>query len=141
STHRQTLPMGSRRVAADGWDGGMEAPRMRLRLLTLLTFSAVLLVTVLTGCAQFPMLRQDSTRQAHRIPPSESEVYLGMPMEQVRTAWGDPRRIQIAGDPGFGHQRWIYETGAEAGGEGTTGTRVLYFEQGRVAGWETTQGF
>lgn len=66
------------------------------------------------------------------------DLVLGMDMNDVRSVWGAPREVQTAGDPRHGNQRWIYPNGLySAAGVGSA--RVVYFEAGRVAGWETWQ--
>lgn len=53
---------------------------------------------------------------------------LGMSKSQVRSTLGTPQRIEIAGNPQFENERWLY---AEQGSP-----KYIYFESGRVGGWE-----
>jgi hypothetical protein len=64
------------------------------------------------------------------------EIVVGMKMDDVVTVWGRPRDIEVAGDPRFGNQKWIYHEGVSSRW-GLRPLRVIYFEEGRVAGWET----
>lgn len=67
--------------------------------------------------------------------PNPGQLTLGMTMPGVRSLWGEPQEIETAGTGNQDYQRWIYHNGL-ARGWGTSDSRVVYFEQGRVAGWE-----
>lgn len=54
-------------------------------------------------------------------------VYQGMEKRDVEDTWGRPERVDVAGDPQFENERWIYNRGGKA--------QVVYFESGRVSGW------
>lgn len=125
---------------------------------------SLLPVALLAGCAGSP-LRSDSgsteealggdpvasvalqirrSRQASGLSPSEQlrvetarksgDVALGMPMEDVISLWGEPTEIHTAGS-GTGNEKWVYFEGL-SGQWRLSDSRVLYFEDGRVAGWE-----
>ena len=66
----------------------------------------------------------------------QSDVYLGMTMRDVKSAWGTPRRVMVAGRGNDGNQKWVYPSGESSYLTGES-ARVLYFENGRVVGWET----
>lgn len=55
-------------------------------------------------------------------------------MSEVAKTWGEPARVQSAGQPELGNQRWVYP---ESSAYIKPKARVIYFERGRVAGWET----
>ncbi len=78
--------------------------------------------------------RQTEFRHADR----DSEILLGMPMSDVRSAWGDPADVEIAGDASMGNEKWVYPIGLETG-LGAYSQRVVYFEHGQVAGWKMDQ--
>ena len=63
------------------------------------------------------------------------ELTPGMEMSQVRNVMGEPYDIETAGDAGSGNQRWIYPMGL-AGRFGMGSQRTLYFEDGKLVGWE-----
>ena len=63
------------------------------------------------------------------------ELTLGMEQSDVLSIWGQPRDVEIAGDPQAGNQRWIYFSGLSEQWK-ISARRVVYFEAGRVAGWE-----
>ena len=64
----------------------------------------------------------------HSIP---ANVTLGMGKADISRSWGQPRFKEYAGDPDEQNERWIYSHGGV--------TRMIYFEGGQVAGWETVQ--
>ncbi len=64
------------------------------------------------------------------------ELTLGMGIDDVMTVWGQPIEVQTAGDPEAGNQKWVYHNGLSDQWRTST-RRVVYFEAGRVAGWET----
>ena len=63
------------------------------------------------------------------------ELIQGMDMQAVRSVLGEPYDIETAGDAGSGNQRWIYPLGL-SGRFGLGSERALYFESGKLVGWE-----
>lgn len=59
--------------------------------------------------------------------PQINDIMLGMRKNDVVQNWGKPDKMDIAGDPRMENERWAYER------EG--GTNYIYFESGRVGGW------
>ncbi len=78
----------------------------------------------------------DSGFIKERSAPMFNRLTLGMEMPQVLELWGKPTDVKAAGEPSDGNQRWVYSEGV-AGLYGLGTNRVIYFEQGRVAGWES----
>lgn len=66
------------------------------------------------------------------------DIVKGMAMTDVQSAWGQPHAVEVAGDARFGNERWIYREGLSQKW-GTKSARVIYFEEGRVIGWETVR--
>lgn len=65
------------------------------------------------------------------------DIALGMPQEFVRKSWGDPQAVEVSGNPIYKNERWKY-TKYVAGPNGhRPEKRSVYFEGGRVVGWET----
>jgi hypothetical protein len=58
------------------------------------------------------------------------DVILGMTRQQVMESWGEPQQREVAGSGGAGHERWTYGTRYSLGS-----SRVVIFENGKVAGW------
>ena len=95
-----------------------------------------------SACASFSQNRDyDAIREeARRAPVSLGfrDVRLGMQMNDVQQAWGTPSRVESAGDPSLGNERWTYHE-SPLGRQSLSGSRMVYFENGRVVGWETAQ--
>lgn len=65
-----------------------------------------------------------------------NDISLGMSQKAVMQSWGDPDAVEIAGNPLYGYERWKYNRYV-SGNEGyQKEMRVVYFEGGRVVGWE-----
>lgn len=58
------------------------------------------------------------------------DVILGMTRNQVMESWGEPSVREVAGDGNGGHERWHFGSRYSL-----QGSRILIFENGRVAGW------
>lgn len=55
------------------------------------------------------------------------EIVVGMSKTDVRNSWGSPMKIDVAGNPRYENERWIfYESGR---------LKEIYFESGQVQGW------
>lgn len=101
----------------------------------------VLFLSIISyGCALIPFSDDESDRandaqaeHGQRVQTAlrSGDVVLGMSMRDVYGSWGEPRLTEQAG---VGHQRWIYPEGPM---RGLGASRVVYFENGRVVGWET----
>jgi hypothetical protein len=65
-----------------------------------------------------------------------NDIALGMTQKAVMQSWGDPDAVETAGNPLYGYERWKYNRYI-SGNEGyQKELRVVYFEGGRVVGWE-----
>jgi hypothetical protein len=58
----------------------------------------------------------------------QSNVITGMSKSDVMNNWGRPNRVEVAGNPSFENERWIYNVNGAS--------KYIYFESGRVQGWE-----
>ncbi len=67
----------------------------------------------------------------------KNDVGVGMSQKAVTESWGDPDLVEVAGDPIYGNERWRYSRYVSANDGYQKQTRVIYFESGRVVGWET----
>lgn len=72
---------------------------------------------------------------------SPDQIRVGMAKSDVVSAWGRPSEVETAGDPHLGHERWVYFRGLASrwGLSSRDSQRVVYFEGGRVAGWENAR--
>lgn len=68
-------------------------------------------------------------RRANRAIESR-DVVLGMTRQQVMSSWGEPQQREVAGARATGHEKWTYGSRYSL-----NGSRVVIFENGRVAGW------
>ncbi len=67
----------------------------------------------------------------------EANIVLGMGPADVRRAWGTPLEVQDSGERA---ERWIYPEGfAYQHGGSVQRQRRVYFEDGRVSGWDTVR--
>lgn len=57
----------------------------------------------------------------------DKEIHQGMSKQEVRSLMGGPDRVDIAGNPSYENERWIYRTGGKV--------NYVYFESGQVSGW------
>ncbi len=66
----------------------------------------------------------------------QNDVTLGMSRQAVRESWGEPELVEVAGNPIYGNERWKYLEEVSSPEGYQTEARIIYFESGRVAGWE-----
>ncbi len=67
----------------------------------------------------------------------ESEdIVVGMTAGAVKKSWGDPAMVEVAGNPLYGNERWKYSKHVSTPDGYQAETKIIYFEGGRVAGWE-----
>lgn len=65
------------------------------------------------------------------------DIAVGMPMEYVRRAWGDPLSVETSGNPIYRNERWKYMRNVPGSDGFHQQKRFVYFEGGRVVGWDT----
>jgi len=89
-------------------------------------------------------INQKKIWQRAQIPTQEfkelidaQDIAIGMPMDYVRKAWGEPQVIENSGSPTFKNERWKYTRHVSTGEGFKQERRYVYFEGGRVVGWET----
>lgn len=65
------------------------------------------------------------------------DIAVGMPQDYVKRSWGEPLSVDVSGNPIYKNERWKYQKQV-SGAEGyRQEVRYVYFEGGRVVGWET----
>ncbi|WP_413288730.1 hypothetical protein [Bdellovibrio sp. HCB337] len=79
--------------------------------------------------------RVPATRMKELI--DSQDIAVGMPMEYVRRAWGDPLSIETSGNPVYRNERWRYTRNVPGSDGFHQQKRFVYFEGGRVVGWDT----
>lgn len=66
-----------------------------------------------------------------------NDITVGMTKQAVRESWGEPDLVEAAGNPLYGNERWSYSEQTSSTEGYQTQRRIVYFDSGRVAGWET----
>lgn len=64
------------------------------------------------------------------------DIAVGMPTELVKRSWGSPDGIDVAGNPIYGNERWRYKRYTPSPEGYHLQSRLVYFEAGKVVGWE-----
>lgn len=65
------------------------------------------------------------------------DIAIGMPADYVKKSWGEPTSIETSGNPIYKNERWQYLKQVSTPQGYKQETRLVYFEGGRVVGWET----
>jgi len=73
-------------------------------------------------------LKEESQPREQAYSHRQSQVITGMSKSAVMSSFGQPTRVEVAGNPSFENERWLYSV--------NDATKYIYFESGRVQGWE-----
>lgn len=65
------------------------------------------------------------------------DIAIGMPADYVKKSWGEPTSIESSGNPIYKNERWQYLKQVSTPQGYKQEKRLVYFEGGRVVGWET----
>lgn len=65
------------------------------------------------------------------------DIAVGMPIDYVKKSWGEPNHIEVSGNPIYKNERWQYIKQVSTTHGYKQEKRYVYFEGGRVVGWET----
>lgn len=65
-----------------------------------------------------------------------NDIALGMSQKAVTESWGDPDAVETAGDAVYDFERWKYNRYVSGNDGYQKEMRIVYFEGGRVVGWE-----
>lgn len=65
------------------------------------------------------------------------DIAIGMPNDLVKKSWGDPVNVESSGNVLFKNEKWRYARTVSTSDGFKNEKRVVYFEGGRVVGWET----
>lgn len=65
------------------------------------------------------------------------DIAIGMPQDYVRKSWGEPTQIESSGNAIYKNERWQYLKQISTPQGYRQQSRLVYFEGGRVVGWET----
>lgn len=69
----------------------------------------------------------------------KQDIAVGMTGTLVRRAWGEPSDVEASGNPIYRNERWKYVKDVPTVNGYKRERRFVYFESGRVVGWETEQ--
>ncbi len=67
---------------------------------------------------------------------ADKDITLRMPQSAVIASWGEPKLREIAGNPLYQNEKWTYSVQVPTETGYITETRILYFESGRIIGWD-----
>lgn len=65
------------------------------------------------------------------------DIAIGMPMDYVIKSWGEPQSREVSGQALFKNEKWKYQKQISTREGYKVEKRFVYFEGGRVVGWET----
>lgn len=80
---------------------------------------------------------RDKTNPDIMTVAENQDITLGMSQELVRKSWGEPSQIEHSGNPIYKNERWKYIRDLPTTSGYKRERRYVYFEGGRVVGWET----
>lgn len=81
-------------------------------------------------------LRAKELKDYSDVMDSE-DIAMGMPADYVKRSWGDPDAIEVSGNSIYKNERWKYLKQVSTPQGYHQEKRHIYFEGGRVVGWET----
>lgn len=82
------------------------------------------------------LARSKNLKEYDGITESQ-DIAVGMPSDYVRKSWGEPDHIEFSGNPIYKNERWKYLKQISTPQGYRQEKRLVYFEGGRVVGWET----
>jgi len=80
---------------------------------------------------------RDKTNPDFLTLTETQDITLGMSQELVRKSWGEPQQVEHSGNPIYKNERWKYTRELPTVNGYKRERRYVYFEGGRVVGWET----
>lgn len=81
--------------------------------------------------------RSTSVTPEMRRAVENQDITMEMPMDLVKKAWGEPASIEVSGNPIYKNEKWRYIKFVSTSGGYKAEKRIVYFENGKVSGWET----
>lgn len=80
---------------------------------------------------------RDKTNPDFLAVAEAQDITLGMTQELVKKSWGEPNQVEHSGNPIYKNERWKYIRDLPTLSGYKRERRYVYFEGGRVVGWET----
>lgn len=65
----------------------------------------------------------------------EKDILPGMNKKAVVESWGEPDLVEVSGNPMYENERWLYKSIVSSTDGFENENRIIYFEFGRVSGW------
>lgn len=81
--------------------------------------------------------RQNQLGQKYKRVIDNQDIAIGMPNDLVKKSWGDPVQVETSGNPLYKNEKWKYIRNVSSSEGFKQERRVVYFENGKVVGWET----
>jgi hypothetical protein len=81
--------------------------------------------------------RSQKLASTHKTLVENGDIAVGMNKEFVRKSWGEPQSTDVSGNPLYQNERWKYVRQVSSPDGYRQERRYVYFEGGRVSGWET----
>jgi hypothetical protein len=89
-------------------------------------------------------IRESEILNRNKTTPSEvvsiieqNDIAVGMTEDWVKQSWGDPDKVEFAGNPEFRNIRWKYLKQIPTPQGYKQEIKLVYFEGGKVVGWES----
>jgi hypothetical protein len=83
------------------------------------------------------LLRPKSLSAETKSLIDNQDIALGMPSDFVKKSWGEPTAKEVSGNPLNRNERWRYVRSISSSEGFRQEKRYVYFEGGKVVGWET----
>lgn len=80
--------------------------------------------------------RAKSNKDFHALIESQ-DIAIGMTADLVKKSWGEPEAVDHSGNEIYKNERWKYTRDVPSPSGYKRERRFVYFEGGRVVGWET----
>jgi len=112
--------------------GALKSDRERIQFLSLPTFEARSRFAQARGFG----LQDDTYSEDVAKTIEGNDIALGMSQKGVTESWGDPDIVETAGNALYGFERWKYNRYVSGDDGYKKELRIVYFEGGRVVGWE-----
>ena len=81
--------------------------------------------------------RQNSMSQKYKTLIEGQDIAIGMPIDLVRKSWGEPAQVEVSGNPLYKNEKWRYINSVSSSEGFKQEGKTIYFENGKVVGWET----
>jgi hypothetical protein len=80
--------------------------------------------------------RSEALQSTFKDLVEAQDIAIGMPQNLVRKSWGEPDNIDVSGHPSLKNERWKYARFISSPDGYKPEKKIVYFEGGRVIGWE-----